>query len=95
MTQVFADSFYFFALLNPRDAGHRKAVAFSQLHSTALVTTAWTLTELADGLARSTGRAAFRRIVNDLAANPEHLVIPASQELMNRGTDLYDARPDK
>ena len=29
MTPIFADSFYFFALVNPRDAAHRKAVDFS------------------------------------------------------------------
>lgn len=95
MRRVFADSFYFFALLNPRDASHRKAVEFSRLHTEALVTTAWALTELADGLARSIERSTFRRVVNDLAANPDHLVVPPSSDLLNRGMDLYDARHDK
>ncbi len=31
MNRIFADSFYFFALLNPRDAFHERAVQFSSL----------------------------------------------------------------
>lgn len=51
MTRVFADSFFFFALLNPRDGAHTKAVDFSRRNRGPLLTTAWVLTELADGLA--------------------------------------------
>jgi hypothetical protein len=43
MTPVFADSFYFFALLNPRDPAHPKAVAFTQSYTAQLVTTGWAI----------------------------------------------------
>ena len=56
MTAVFADTFYFLALLNSRDAAHRKAVDFSNSSDAPLLTTAWVLTELADGLSRSSKR---------------------------------------
>ncbi len=45
MTTVFADSFYFFALLNPRDPFHAKAVAFAQTYGGKVVTTGWVLTD--------------------------------------------------
>ena len=95
MTPVFADSFYFIALVNPRDAAHRKAVEFSDGYDGPLVTTAWVLTELADGLARSSARAAYRQILDGLEQNSDHSVVGPNLELFERGSDLYDARPDK
>jgi predicted nucleic acid-binding protein len=53
------------------------------------------LTELADGLADSLHRSAFRRIVNDLQNDSEAIVIPPSQRLFEQGADLYNARKDK
>ncbi len=47
MTGVFADSYYFFALLNPNDQAHRRATEFSQARNLPIVTTTWVLTELA------------------------------------------------
>ena len=49
MTSVFADSFYFFALLNPHDSAHAKAMTFTQTCTGRVVTTGWVLTELAGG----------------------------------------------
>ena len=95
MTAVFADTFYFLALLNSRDAAHRKAVDFSNSSDAPLLTTAWVLTELADGLCRSSKRNAFRQVWDDLEADPNTVVIPPSQELFAKGAELYDARPDK
>ena len=37
MTPIFAESFFFFALVNPRDAAHRKAVDFSDKYDGPLV----------------------------------------------------------
>jgi predicted nucleic acid-binding protein len=95
MTLVFADTFYFLAIMNAKDIAHRKAIEFSTSHDVALLTTAWVLTELADGLADSLHRSAFRRIVNDLQNDSEAIVIPPSQRLFEQGADLYNARKDK
>jgi hypothetical protein len=51
MKRVFADSFYFFAILNPRDPAHARVMDFNRTTRLPLVTTACVLTELADGLA--------------------------------------------
>jgi predicted nucleic acid-binding protein len=95
MTRVFADSFYFFAILNPRDEAHQKALEFATHHEDPLVTTAWVLTELADGLAVTAHRAAFLQLVERLRADSENEIVPPTEELMARGISLYDARPDK
>jgi|LSQX01.3.fsa_nt_gb predicted nucleic acid-binding protein len=95
MTRVFADSFFFFALLNPRDAAHAKAVDFSRRNRGALLTTVWVLTELADGLASTPRRQAFRQVLADIEARPANLIVPANPETFERGVDFYNARPDK
>lgn len=95
MNRVFADTFYFLAILNPKDQAHAKAVHFSESHDASLTTTSWVLTELADGLSRSTQRRAFGRILADLANDPETILVPPSQSLFDEGVKLYNARSDK
>lgn len=96
MTSVFADSFYFFALANPRDPSHTIAVAFSQTYVGQVVTTGWVLTELADGWAKPTPwRVVFVQMLADLQANPDILIVPATDRLLHEGILLYSQRPDK
>jgi hypothetical protein len=45
---IFADTYYFIALISSRDAGHEKAAQFSLQNRESIVTTEWILTELAD-----------------------------------------------
>jgi hypothetical protein len=47
MNRVFADSHFFFAILNPHDAAHSKAIEAGRLHRGPLITTAWVLTVVA------------------------------------------------
>jgi uncharacterized protein len=95
MKGVFADSYFFFAILNPHDAGHVKAVEFANQYRGPLVTTAWVLTEVADGLAHTPRRQVFRRLMEDFEANKSNLLVPANTETFERGIDFYHARPDK
>jgi uncharacterized protein len=95
MTRIFADSYFFFALLNPRDPAHAKAVEFSRQNHGPLVTTAWVLTELADGLASTPHRQIFRRVLGDFEGNHANLIVPANAEIFEKGVDLYHSRPDK
>jgi hypothetical protein len=39
MTRIFADSYFFFAILNPRDPAHAKAVDFGRRNRGPLLTT--------------------------------------------------------
>ncbi len=59
MNAVFADTFYFLALVNRRDPFHLAAVDYSGLYTGAIVSTAWIMTELGDALSDPAGRSAF------------------------------------
>lgn len=95
MTPVFADTFFFLAIINPKDGAHRAAVEFSRLRSEPLLTTDWVLVELADGLARTPNRHMFEQILQDLRDAMDDVVVPCSHALFDRGVQLYNARPDK
>lgn len=95
MTRWFADTFYFLALLNPKDARHQAAVQFSRAHGRSVVTTEWVLTELADGLARRATRGMFEIVFNGLTADPATHIVTSTTDLWTRGRSLYAARPDK
>ncbi len=45
MRRVFADTFYFVALANPRDQAHARAVHWTASSQEPILTTAWVLTE--------------------------------------------------
>jgi len=95
MNPVFADTFYFLALLNVKDAAHGRARQFSASQNAPLVTTAWVLTEVGDALARSTKRQGFLQLLDELERDADSLVVPASETLFRQGVRLYDERPDK
>ena len=58
MSAVFADTFFFLAILNPSDPAHARASDLSRRLRQPRVTTAWVLTEVGDAFARD-NRAAF------------------------------------
>lgn len=95
MKAVFADSYYFLALLSDEDAGHDRAVAVSRTLAGAILTTTWVLTEVADAMADPRHRASFVAYVQALRADPMVDIVPASQEVFELGLELYARRPDK
>ncbi|HWE02520.1 MAG TPA: PIN domain-containing protein [Tepidisphaeraceae bacterium] len=96
MRTVFADTFYFLALLSPSDQTHAKAVAFTSANTVRMVTTKWVLTEFADGLARSPrGRIEFLATLADLQMDADATIAPCVHSLMTEGVRLYGQRPDK
>ena len=95
MKAVFADSVYFFALLNPRDRVHPRAKRYAAQSSNPLLTTAWVLTEVADGLSGRTRRGAVVQLFEILQAADDVEIIPPSPELFQRGLERYAQRLDK
>lgn len=82
--------------MNPRDPAHTAATAFTRDVPCLVFTTAWVLTELADGLSRSpVGRRQFLDIVYDISTSPTVQIVPFSDVLFRAGLDLYARRPDK
>lgn len=95
MKAVFADSYYFFALLNPRDAAHGTAREFSQTYEGLIVTTAWVFTEVGDGLSAPRDRAIFVGLLDRFDSDPLCQLIPPSPELFQSAADLFRARSDQ
>lgn len=95
MTMRFADTYYFIALLSPKDEAHAKAVAFTQCFNGQLLTTAWVLTELADGLVEARARQRFVDFYDRLRARDDVLIVPCGETLFDQGIAMYRRRPDK
>jgi len=95
MKAVFADTYYWLALINPRDQAHHEALRLSQSLGERLITTAWVLTEVGDAMCDPTNRPTFSKLLRDLASDPLTTVIPAEQKWFDRGTALFSSRLDK
>ncbi len=95
MKSVFADTFYFLALLNKRDAAHRRAVAASRTPGLTLVTTELVLLELADALCKPPQRDEVPALWNVVETDPAFRLVHATRELIQRGRKLYRERADK
>ena len=97
MTAVFADTFYWIALINPRDSGYDAVLEYSRsLGSRLVLTTDEVLTELlafcaADPQLRLEAALAVR----DILASKGARVVPQSRESFLSGLALYQSRPDK
>jgi len=95
MKVVFADTFYFLALSHSNEKKHRLAVEYSRSNSLSLVTTAWVLLEVADGMSRSHSRYLFQELYRSLVNNPSCRIMPPDQSTFKAGLDLFFQRPDK
>jgi len=91
----FADSFYFLALLNERDASHALAHEFTRSQDVMFVTTWPVLTELIDALVDGYWRGRVVGFVDRLLTLPNVLVVPPSEGQCLAGLRLFDDRPDK
>jgi predicted nucleic acid-binding protein len=95
MKGVFADTYFYLALINAKDEGHSKAVAFAQSQHGGVITTAAVVTELADALCRIPQRPAFLNLLHSLRGDTSTVIVNVSQELFDKGLSLYESRPDK
>ncbi|MBM3333061.1 type II toxin-antitoxin system VapC family toxin [Candidatus Sumerlaeota bacterium] len=95
MREVFGDTLYYLAVINPRDVAHPRAITVSKDKDTRVITTCWALAELADGLSRLSTRASFARLLNCLRNDPLTHIVSATQTLFERGVELYASRLDK
>ena len=92
---VFADTFYFLALLNHRDPAHSRAVDASRIAGRAFVTTAFVLLELGDALAKMSTREEFLALHEALSSDPAFTIRPVNSEAYAQGLRLYRDRLDK
>jgi uncharacterized protein len=98
MRRLFADAFYWIALLHEGDQWHRRVIAFTEtLAAYHLYTTEMVFGEY---LATYSARGAYLRqqaaaTVRRLLASPEVTVIPQTSALFMEGLTLYESRLDK
>jgi predicted nucleic acid-binding protein len=93
MNPLFADTFYFLALLNSSDPAHRKAVGFD-VERPQLITTRWVLMEVADALSAPQNRQLFLHLLKTLEHAADVNIIH-SDKLFHPAVDLFTRRPDK
>lgn len=96
--KVFADTFYWAALLNPRDEWHQRVQALNKtLVSVPLVTTEEVLTEFLNFFCtynRIMRQGAFER-VRDILQSDDVEVIQQNHQTFLAGLELYGQRFDK
>jgi predicted nucleic acid-binding protein len=96
--EVFADTFYWIALLNPADKWHQDAKTISQARPEySLLTTEAVLVEMLNYFSASGEgmRRAAAELCDQTMTHANTLVLPQTREVFVRGVDLYKARPDK
>ena len=98
MRPLFADTFYWIALLHRREAWYSRVVALSRtLETRRLLTTEWVLAEFlafysaGGAVTRQRAAAKTRQILQD----PQIDVLPPSQATFLDGLALYESRLDK
>lgn len=95
MNEIFADTFYFLALLNRHDEHHAQAVRAAGDLPFRLVTTHWILAEVADALSEPRLRVRVARFIRGTLANQAIEVVSDPLNWFEAGLLLYAQRADK
>lgn len=98
MRSLFADTFYWVALLTPGDAFHARITTFSSTFGSAeIVTTDEVLTEVLNWFCKwgPRWRREAANLIHDLRSDPDVDVLPQSRADFDAALALYEARPDK
>jgi uncharacterized protein len=98
MKQIFADTFYWIALTNPRDNWHQRVLELTAtLDRIQIITTDEVLTEVLNFLCTH-GPPMRRRtaqLIRDILEDPNIEVISQTHSSFNQGLILYEKRLDK
>jgi uncharacterized protein len=95
MSEIFADTAYYIALLNPRDQFHRAAFEYTVPRRAIIVTTHWVLMEVADALCAPDIRQHTHRFIDRATSDEEMILVSELNPWFERGCGLYGSRPDK
>jgi uncharacterized protein len=95
MTAVYADTWFFQAMLSAQDAHHAEVLAYLDAHDDFVVTTRWVLTEVANAAGGSAFRHQAARFLESAENDPNLMIVGGSDDLYLRGLRLYGERLDK
>ncbi|HVX83404.1 MAG TPA: PIN domain-containing protein [Phycisphaerae bacterium] len=92
---IFADTHFFVAFLNERDADHQRALDASRSIRGPILTTEYVLIETANALAAVAFRTRFADFARLLQTNSSIDMVWSTRALLSAGLALYSSRPDK
>jgi predicted nucleic acid-binding protein len=95
MSDVFADAFYYIALLNPNDQFHAAALEATGQLQRRIATTLWVLMEVADALSAPAVRRRTHEFLVRVASDPNTTLIVEPAPWYERGLALFGSRGDK
>ncbi|HVW38544.1 MAG TPA: PIN domain-containing protein [Pirellulales bacterium] len=92
---ILLDTSYVLAAVNPRDALHDRAVAWSNVIAEPLLVTEYVLWESVNYLSSPVDRPKAHAVADQLRSSAGIGFVEASQELLNEGLRMHAGRPDK
>lgn len=98
MDKVFLDTSYAIALSVSNDDNHEKAVQiadFLEVAPAKIITTRAAVLEIGNALSAQKYRHAAIELLESLEEDPNVEIIPITEELYQRGFQLFKDRPDK
>ena len=93
MNEVFVDTSYWLAALNPQDSFHQEAMQLPR--PSLMVTTRAVQIEVMDALSSPRRRAIAIQFWQDTNKDPNLLIVPLDEHLIIRAADLFQRRSDK
>jgi len=95
MKLIFADTFYFIALLSPNDRRHARTERLARDLKARFVTTDWIMTEVADALSRCRVRHQVTPLIRQLRGSPVWEIIPFSRDQFDAALEFHSRHQDK
>lgn len=95
MISAFADTSFYIASMNLKDAWHESAAAAASNWRGRIVTTEYVLVEVGNHFCHPAGRLVFLEFAEIIQTDRKADVVPASSELLKAGLKLFGDRPDK
>lgn len=95
MNSVFIDTSFYIAFASPRDRWHQEATAIGSKCRGTMITTEFILVELGNYLCAVSKRRSASQIISMLRSDKRTVIIPASSQMVEAGTSLFNKRGDK
>ena len=92
---IFADTYYYLAILNDREQGHHKAVELSKNLRGRVLTTEWIIAELGDACSEIERRPRFLAVLDIMKSDQDLQILPATSAGLDTGIELFSNRADK
>lgn len=92
---VFADTFFFLAMLDSSDPAHNQAQEQAARPWKEIVTTEFVLMELGNALSRVGDRDAFLEVLALVRSTAVYRIIPAGPQAFSRAVEHFRSRMDK